>query len=96
MPRKMVITLKKLFAIAILTIAILCAGCGGDKEMVIENGKGIIDLPPGEKLVNFAGSRYADYVIHRKRRSDESLEEYTVDKIAGGDMHSAAYIIREH
>ena len=90
--------MKKLFAMTLLTAAILCTGCGGDREMAVENGKNIIDLPSGEKLINFAGSRYHDYVIHRKRRSDEPLEEYTVDKIdsGDGDIHSATYIIREH
>ncbi len=90
--------MKKFFAVVLLTAAILCAGCGGDREVTTENGKDIIDLPPGEKLVNFAGSRYHDYVIHRKRRSDEPLEEYTVDKVDSDDggIHSAIYIIREH
>lgn len=90
--------MKKLFAMTLLTAAILCTGCGGDREMAVENGKNIIDLPPGEKLVNFAGSRYYDYVTYRKRRSDEPLEEYIVDKVdrCDGDIHSATYIIREH
>ena len=90
--------MKKLFAAVLLIAAILCTGCGEDGKIAIENGKKVIDLPPGEKLVNLAGSRYHDYVIHRKRRSGEPLEEYTVDKIdnTSDDIWSAAYIIREH
>lgn len=88
--------MKKLFAAALLIAAVLCAGCGGDKKVVVEDGHQVIDLPPGEKLVNFAASRYEEFVIHRKRQVNESPEEYTVDMIdASDDIHSARYIIRE-
>lgn len=94
--------LKKLFVMTLLIMtAILCAGCGGDKKLA-DDGKTItIDLPEGEKLVNFAGDQYGEYVIHRRRRVDEKPEEYTVDKIGsdgfcGYEQTSGRYIIHEH
>ena len=89
--------MKKLCIMMLLTAVILCSGCDGGREMVVENGKRVIDLPSGEKLVNFAASRYKNFVIHRKRRANESPEEYTVDLIDTGDnIHSVYYVIREH
>ena len=88
---------KKLCIMMLLAAVILCSGCDGDGEVVVENGKRVIDLPPGEKLVNFAASRYQKLVVHRKRQANESPEEYTVDLIDTGDnIHSVYYIIREH
>ena len=93
--------MKKFFAAVLLTAAILCAGCGGDKKLA-DDGKTItIDLPEGEKLVNFAGGQYNKYVIHRKRRADEKPEDYTVDVIShvglgGREQTSGRYIIHEH
>lgn len=89
--------MKKLFIAALLTAAILCTGCGGDREVSVENGKKVIDLLPGEKLVDFAAYRYKRYVVHRKRKADEAPEEYTVDEISNsGDIHTSRFIIREH
>lgn len=89
--------MKKLCIMMLLAAVILCTGCGGDRELAVENGRRIIDLPPGEKLVNFAARQYERYVIHRKRLADEAPEEYTVDMIdTDGDIHSAYFIIREH
>ena len=88
---------KKLCIMMLLAAVILCSGCDGDREIIVENGKQVIDLPPGEKLVNFAASRYNKFVVHRKRQANESPEEYTVDLIDNNDdIHSVYYIIREH
>lgn len=89
--------MKKLFIAALLTAAILCTGCGGDREVSVENGQKVIDLLPGEKLVDFAAHQYSRYVIHRKRKADEAPEEYTVDEISNSDgIYTSRYIIREH
>ena len=90
--------MKKLFAVVLLTAAILCAGCGGDKAVDREGDTIIIDLPAGEKLINFASSQYDDYVVHRKRHQDEYPEEYTVDEInkGSGTQRTRCIVIREH
>lgn len=90
--------MKKLFAAVLLTAAILCAGCGRDKTVNKEGDTIIVDLPPGEKLINFASSQYDDYVVHRKRHQGESPEEYTVDEIhkGNGEQKSKYIVIREH
>ena len=89
--------MKKLCIMMLLAAVILCSGCGGDRGVVVENGKHVIDLPPGEKLVNFASARYNKFVVHRKRQANEFPEEYTVDMIDDNkDIHSVYYIIREH
>ena len=90
--------MKKLFAAALLIAVVLCTGCGGgDKEMVVENGHEVIDLPSGEKLVDFACDQYSKFVIHRKRQKDEAPEEYTIDVIdSNRSIYSSRYIIREH
>ena len=93
---------KKILVMTLLVmVAILCVGCGGDKK-IAEDGKSIIiDLPEGEKLVNFAGDNYNTYVVHRKRRADEKPEDYTVDRISqdgwdGYEQTSGCYVIHEH
>ena len=93
---------KKILVMTLLVVAaVLCAGCGGDKK-IAEDGKTIIiDLPEGEKLVNFSSSYYAQYVVHRKRHADEKPEDYTVDKInldgfCGHEQTSGRYVIHEH
>lgn len=93
--------MKKLFTAVLLTTAILCAGCGGDKKLASDGKTITVDLPEGEKLVNFASSYYAEYVVHRKRRADEKPEDYTVDKInldgfGGHEQTNGRYIIHEH
>ena len=78
--------------------ALLCAGCNDGNKIAEENDSKIIDLPPGEKLVNFAGSRYYNYVIHRKMHAGENPEEYTIDSISTADdsYKKKAYVVREH
>ena len=91
--------MKKIFTAVLLTAAILCTGCSNyDKELVKENGTKVIDLPPGEKLVNFAADRDYKYVIHRKRQAYEVPEEYIVERISYAvlDMQSRYVVIREH
>ncbi len=91
---------KKILVMALLVMAvILCAGCSNyDKELVKESGTKVIDLPPGEKLVNFAADRDYKYVVHRKRQADEVPEEYIVDRISYAvlDIQSRYVVIREH
>lgn len=90
--------MKKVLILALLSIAVLCTGCFGDKQLAEENGKVIIDLPPGEKLVNLSSDRYHQYVIRRKRRVDEAKEEYLVDRISytDKDQRTGIILIREH
>ena len=94
--------MKKLFVMALLIIAaVLCTGCGGDKKLA-DNGKTtVIDLPEGEKLVNFAGDHSYKYIIRRKRRADEKPEDYTIDKLnsdgwGGYEQTDGYFIVREH
>lgn len=94
--------MKKLFAAALLIAAILCTGCGGDKKQLIDNGETTyVDLPAGEKFVNFAHSRINGYVAHRKRRTSEEPEEYVIDLVhmdpfGHSEQISKVYVIREH
>lgn len=92
--------MKKLFAAVLLTAAILCAGCGGDK-LVDNEDTVFIDLPAGEKFVNFAHSSVNGYVVHRKRRANEEPEEHVIDLVhTDGFGHSEqinkVFVIREH
>lgn len=93
--------MKKLFAVILLTATILCAGCGGDKKLA-DNGKTtVIDLPEGEKLVNFAGDHNYKYIVRRKRRTDEKPEDYMIDRInsdgwGGYEQTDEYFIVREH
>jgi hypothetical protein len=93
--------LKRLFAVALLTATILCAGCGGDKKLVDNGDTVFIDLPAGEKFVNFAHSSVNGYVTHRKRRAGEEPEEYVIDLVhqdgfGHGEQISKVYVVREH
>ena len=82
-------------------VAILCAGCGGDKKLVDNGDTVFIDLPAGEKFVNFAHSNINGYVVHRKRWTNEEPEEYVIDLVhTDGFGHSEqinkVFVIREH
>ena len=94
--------MKKLFTTVILVIVvILCAGCGGDKKLVDNGDTVFIDLPAGEKFVNFAHSKINGYVVHRKRRASEEPEEYVIDLVhqdgfGHGEQISKVYVVREH
>jgi hypothetical protein len=95
------ILLKKLFAAVLLTAAILCAGCGGDKKLVDDGDTIFIDLPTGEKFVNFAHSNANGYVVHRKRRVNEEPEEYVIDLVhqsgfGHSEQISKVFVVREH
>ena len=93
---------KKILVMALLVMAAIhCAGCGGDKKLA-DNGKTtVIDLPEGEKLVNFAGDHSYKYIVRRKRRADEKPEDYVIDRInsdgwGGYEQTDGYFIIREH
>lgn len=93
--------MKKLFAAVLLIAAILCAGCGGDKKLVNNGDTVFVDLPAGEKFVNFAHSSVNGYVAHRKRRASEEPEEYVIDLVhqdafGHSEQISKVYVIREH
>lgn len=90
--------MKKLFAVVLLAAAILCAGCSESKTVSVEGDTIIIDLPEGEKLINFASSQYDNYVTYRKRHQGEYPEEYTVDEIhkGSGTQRTRCIVIREH
>ena len=90
--------LKKVLILAALSVSVLCTGCFADKQLAEENGKVIIDLPPGEKLVNLSSDRFYQYVIRRKRRVDEAKEEYLVDRVSytDKDQRTGIILIREH
>lgn len=93
--------MKKFFAAVLLTAAILCVGCGGDKKLVDDGDTTFIDLPVGEKFVNFAHSSINGYVVHRKRRANEEPEEYVIDLVHQGSLGhseqiSKVFVVREH
>jgi len=93
--------MKKFFAAVLLTTAILCAGCGGDKKLVDDGDTTFVDLPVGEKFVNFAHSNVNGYVAHRKRRAGEEPEEYVIDLVhqdgfGHSEQISKVFVIREH
>ncbi len=93
--------MKKLFAAVLLATAILCTGCGGDKKLVDNGDTVFVDLPAGEKFVNFAHSSVNGYIAHRKRRANEEPEEYVIDLVhqdgfGHGEQISKVYVIREH
>lgn len=93
--------MKKLFTIALLAVAVLCTGCGGDKKLVNNGDTTFVDLPAGEKFVNFAHSNVNGYVVHRKRRANEEPEEYVIDLVHRGTLEhgeqiSKVFVIREH
>lgn len=93
--------MKKLYITMLLTAAIFCAGCGGDKRLVDNGDTVFIDLPAGEKFVNFAHSNINGYVVRRKRRANEKPEEYVIDLVhTDGFGHSEqinkVFVIREH
>ena len=93
--------MKKLFAAVLLTAAILCAGCGGDKKLVDNGDTVFVDLPAGEKFVNFAHSSVNRYVVHRKRRANEEPEEYAIDLVhedclGHSEQISKVLVVREH
>ena len=93
---------KKILVMTLLVVtAILCSGCGGDKKLVDDGDTVFIDLPTGEKFVNFAHSKINGYVVHRKRRANEEPEEYVIDLIhqdgfGHGEQISKVYVVREH
>lgn len=93
--------MKKLFVAILLATTTLCAGCGGDKKLVDDGDTVFIDLPTGEKFVNFAHNKTNGYVVHRKRRASEEPEEYVIDLIhqdgfGHGEQTSKIYVVREH
>ena len=93
--------MKKLFAVTLLVAAILCAGCGGDKKLVDNGDTVFIDLPAGEKFVNFAHSSVNGYVVHRKRRASEEPEEYVIDLVhtdgfGYSEQTNKVFVVREH
>ena len=93
--------MKKLFAIALLAVAVLCTGCGGDKKLLDNGDTTFIDLPEGEKFVNFAHSNVNGYVVHRKRRANEEPEEYVIDLVhqsgfGHSEQISKVFVVREH
>lgn len=93
--------MKKLFAVILLTAAIFCTGCGGDKKLVDNGDTTFVDLPVGEKFVNFAHSSVNRYVVHRKRRANEEPEEYVIDLIhqdgfGHSEQTSEVFVVREH
>ena len=93
---------RAIMLVSFLSIAVLCFGCGQkeleNQKIERENGSYIIDLPEGEKLVDFGlGDADKGFVVHRKRQVGEQPEEYTVDKLMGaGHLVKKKYIIREH
>ncbi len=90
--------MKKLFTVVLLVVAVLCIGCSESEKINKEGDTVVIDLPPGEKLINFASSRYDDYVTYRTRHQDEYPEEYKVDRInkSSHERKNKHVIIREH
>lgn len=80
------------FAIIVLTTIVMLTGCGRE-DIRSENGRKIIDLPEGTKLVNISkygiGAGRCEYT-YRKRRDNESVEEYV--HFDGIDY----MIVREH
>lgn len=94
--------MRNVFIAIFLSIAVLCFGCGQkeleNQKIERENGSYVIDLPEGEKLVDFGlGDSDKGFVVHRKRQVGEHPEEYTVDKLMGaGHLVKKNYIIREH
>ena len=94
--------MKKLFVMALLIMAaVLCTGCGEDKKLVDDGDTTFVDLPAGEKFVNFAHSSVNRYIVHRKRRANEEPEEYVIDFIhqdclGHSEQISKVLVIREH
>ena len=86
--------MKKLLIAGLLLIAAITAGCTSVDEARMENG--VIDLPPGKKLVSAnRNGNGIPYCLYRERRSDEPVEEYTLQRFSiDGDKNST--IIREH
>lgn len=80
-----------IFVIVALTAIIILTGCGRE-DIRSENGRKIIDLPQGTKLVNISqyGNTGRCEYTYRKRHDNESIEEYVYTD--GLDY----MIVREH
>lgn len=80
-----------IFVIVALMAIVMLAGCGRE-DMRSEDGRIVIDLPEGTKLVNISkhGNTGRCEYTYRKRHDNESIEEYVY--IDGLDY----IIVREH